>query len=108
MPCTPIDPADLPIADREHRARLTLLGEARQGTRAWRIVRLEELSPQGFRITWFPDASPHLPLRIQIPGMQLLTAQICWQTDATIGCEFREPLHVAVFEHLLRQAVPIT
>lgn len=83
---------------------VTILCEVRQGTRPWKMARLEDLSAGGFRIAWFPEASPELMLRIRIPGMQLLSARIVWQQDNTVGCEFAEPLHVAVFEHIVRSA----
>lgn len=95
-----------PPREREERATLSLLCEVRQGTRPWRMVRLEDLSAQGFRIAWFPNVTTELPVRIRIPGIQLLTAHIRWQSNAAIGCSFNEPLHIAVFEHLVRQANP--
>lgn len=85
------------------RAEITLLCEVRQGLDAWRLVRLEDLSPSGFRIASLPDASEKRPLRIRIPGLQILGATIRWQQDKTVGCEFTEPLHSAVFEHILTQ-----
>jgi len=45
-----------------------------------------------------------LPLRVRIPGMQLLSADIRWMRDGAIGCAFAEPLHIAVFEHIVRRA----
>lgn len=90
---------------KAHRAKLTLLCEARQGTRAWVRVRLDDLSQAGFRITWLPQFSLGMPLRIRIPSMQVLTASIRWHSGKTLGCEFAEPLHVAVFEHIVRNAV---
>jgi hypothetical protein len=91
-------------AHRSARIGLLLLCDVRQGTRPWRKVRIENLSPGGFRIAWFPDVRPELPLRIRIPGMQLLSARIVWQNGKAVGCEFREPLHVAVFEHVANSA----
>ena len=35
---------------------------------------------------------------------QLLTANLCWTRGKATGCEFTAPLHIAVFEHLVRQA----
>ncbi len=95
-----------PPRERGHRALLTLLCEVRQGTRPWRVVRLDDLSPEGFRIAWYPNVSKDLPVRIRIPGIQLLTAHIRWHTNDAIGCSFNEPLHVAVFEHLVKKASP--
>lgn len=65
---------------------------------------LEDLSSGGFRIGKLPGHRPEVPLRIRIPGMALLSARICWSRSEAIGCEFDTPLHVAVFEHLVRQA----
>lgn len=89
-------------AQRSARVGVVLLCEVRQGTRPWKMARLDNLSPGGFRIAWFPEARLEVPLRIRIPGMQLLSARIIWQRDNAVGCEFARPLHVAVFEHIVR------
>lgn len=86
------------------RVGVSILCEVRQGTRPWKRVSLDDLSPGGFRIVRLPEARPEIPLRIRIPGMQLLTARICWVRGGAVGCEFSEPLHVAVFEHIVRRA----
>jgi hypothetical protein len=88
---------------RSSRAGVALICDVRQGTRPWKKVRLDNLSPGGFRIAWFPEARRDLPLRIRIPGMQLLTARIVWQRDNVVGCMLSAPLHVAVFEHIIRR-----
>lgn len=89
---------------REGRALVTLVCELRQGTRPWKQARLEDLSPSGFRISRFPDCSPQLPLRIRIPGLELLSATVRWQKADAVGCEFVSPLHLAVFEHIVSRA----
>ncbi len=86
------------------RAQISLMCEVRQGFDPWRLVRLEDISQSGFRIAWLPDASKIKPLRIRIPGLQMLTAEIRWQEGKAVGCEFTEQLHIAVFEHILRRA----
>lgn len=90
--------------DAGRRETLTLRCEARQGTREWQIVHLADISQAGFRIARMPSAV-HLgePLRLRIPGLQVLTARIRWREDEAIGCEFARPLHVAVFDHIVRQ-----
>lgn len=87
------------------RANVTLLCDIRQGTRPWSLVRLEDISQQGFRIAWFPACVLDRPIRLRIPGLQILSANIRWHRGKALGCEFSEPLHVAVFEHIVRQAV---
>jgi len=98
------DPQPTDQLERIDRVDLSLLCEVRQGTRPWKVARLEDLSPGGFRIAWLPDAREDLPLRIRIPGLQMLNARICWTSGNTIGCAFAEPLHPAVFEHIARAA----
>jgi len=86
------------------RAGITLFCDVRQGSRPWTQARLEDLSPGGFRIARLAAVRAELPLRIRIPGMQLLSADIRWVRDGAVGCAFAEPLHVAVFEHIVRNA----
>jgi hypothetical protein len=83
---------------------VSIFCEVRQGTRPWQQVRLEDLSPCGFRLTGLASPSTAQPVSIRIPGIQLLSAQIRWQAGNLVGCEFAAPLHVAVFDHLVRQA----
>ncbi len=99
-----VSPHDVDQLERGARVDLSLLCEVRQGTRPWKVARLEDLSPGGFRIAWLPDAREDMPLRIRIPGLQMLSARICWTSGNTIGCAFAEPLHPAVFEHIARAA----
>ena len=89
---------------RADRATISLDCEVRQGARPWRTVCLEDISPTGFRISWFPNCRPEIPLRIRIPGLELLTANVRWRQDFLVGCEFAAPLHVAVFDYLVKRA----
>lgn len=89
---------------RAQRAPIHLICDVRQSCRPWQLVRLEDLSAEGFRITGLNQPSLNKPLSIRIPGMQLLMAEVRWQEGATVGCAFRTPLHIAVFEHLVRVA----
>ncbi|HQV02725.1 MULTISPECIES: PilZ domain-containing protein [unclassified Novosphingobium] len=86
------------------RATLCIRCEVRQGTRPWQMVVLDDLSPKGFRISGLAHADQAKPLSIRLPRMQLLTARLCWVAGPVVGCEFTAPLHVAVFEHLVRKA----
>ena len=100
----PIPEATTCNRESAQRAEVTLLCDVRQGLTPWQLARLDDISQSGFRIAWLPDAAPDKPLRIRIPGLQMLTAKIRWQKGKVVGCAFAEPLHVAVFEHILRQA----
>ncbi len=97
-------PTDVANRETHSRSSVTLRCEVRHGQRPWKLVRLENLSQAGFQIAWLPDASMGQALKIRIPGLQALDASIRWQRDKVVGCEFSAPLHVAVFDHILRQA----
>ena len=96
----PIESSSDRVAPR--RAELSIRCEVRQGTRPWRLARLIDLSPTGFQLAWLPEYDASEPVKIRIPGIEPLTAQIRWTRGKRIGCEFASPLHVAVFEHLVR------
>ena len=93
-----------PAASRDPRASVSLLAEVRQGSQPWRKARLEDLSQTGFRISWLPNCRSDRPLRIRIRGLQLLSADVKWQDMNAVGCAFEQPLHVSVFEHIVREA----
>ena len=97
-----------PVRGSAKRARVHLLCEVRQGTRPWKMARLCDLSETGFRLAWLPEYAISQPLRIRIPGLGVLSAEICWHEGKQIGCSFTRPLHVAVFEHIVRLAGGIT
>ncbi|MBS3927325.1 MAG: PilZ domain-containing protein [Sphingomonadales bacterium] len=101
---TPAIPTGQDCARASNRALLVIACEVRQGTRPWQVVHLDDLSPTGFRIAGLSQPSTIKPLSIRIPGMQLLSAHVRWHRGNEVGCEFAAPLHVAVFEHLVRQA----
>jgi hypothetical protein len=85
----------------DRRVRICMTCDVRQGARAWQKVRVDEISRTGFRIPHLATISADLPLRIRIPGMSVLSASIRWQSGQSVGCSFTEPLHIAVFDHLV-------
>ena len=90
--------------DAAKREGVGLICDVRQGFTPWKRVQLQDISQAGFRIAWLSAADLSKPLRIRIPGLQLLSAEIRWQRDKAVGCAFTEPLHIAVFEHIVRQS----
>ena len=87
-----------------NRAEISIICEVRQGIRPWARVRLDNLSPTGFRIAWSPSISDRDLLKIRIPGLELLSAKVRWKSEKAIGCSFESPLYDAVFAHIVRQA----
>lgn len=101
---TILPPSNQDCTRTNNRALLVIACEVRQGTRPWQVAHLEDLSATGFRIAGLSQPSLTKPLSIRIPGLQMLSAQIRWHRGNEVGCEFVAPLHVAVFEHLVRKA----
>ena len=90
--------------DTRNRISVSLMCDVRQDGRPWIPVCLEDISPNGFRINLLPGYNPGKPLLVRIPGIQVLTAYVRWQDHGALGCKFSQPLHVAVFEHIVRWA----
>ena len=40
---------------------------------------------------------------LTLPGLEPKLAKVRWVRGFTIGCEFDQPIHAAVFNHLLRK-----
>ena len=99
----PMEPQDNLPREKEDRFGVTLFCEVRQSLGPWQVARLDDISQAGFKVAWLPGVNPDRPLRIRIPGLSMLTAEIRWMKGRTFGCAFVEPLHIAVFEHILRE-----
>lgn len=64
-------------------------------------IRILDLSMTGFRAeTAFTLRAGSL-VWITLPGLQGLEATIAWQQGEHVGGAFRQPLHAAVFEHIV-------
>ncbi len=64
-------------------------------------IRVIDLSTTGFRGETAFTVRPGTFVWITLPGMQGLEAEIAWQRGDQIGGAFRQPLHPAVFEHIV-------
>ena len=84
------------VRSDDTRAEVAIICEARQGLRPWSRVRLDDLSPRGFRIAWFKGADRTQVLRIRIPGLQMLAAhgyavlQVNFRGSGNHGHAFQE------------------
>jgi hypothetical protein len=65
-------------------------------------TRLEDLSRTGFRVACPFTLRSERPLMIKIDGLEMLAADIRWSDGKAYGCQFRQGLHEAVFDHILR------
>ncbi|NBC36258.1 PilZ domain-containing protein [Novosphingobium sp. FSY-8] len=83
-------------------AALSLPVEVRQSSHAWRRVQLRQLAPGGFCIDGPVPLDVTQLLRIRLPGLQVLSARIVDASLASVLCHFVDPLHPAVFDHLVQ------
>ena len=74
------------------------------GSENWHYARLLNLSPEGFQIEWPRRFGEARQIRIRIPGLEMLTADVRWREEGSAGCQFASPLNSYVFEHIVRNA----
>jgi hypothetical protein len=65
-------------------------------------VKLIDLSRSGFRASWHYSLKAGDRVWLKIGDMQALSAIVRWSRDFEIGCAFEQPIHPAVFEHIVR------
>jgi PilZ domain len=66
-------------------------------------VKVKDLSVTGFRCETSFTMNPGTPIWLTIPGLSGLEATVAWKDGFKYGFAFRAPLHVAIFEHVMRQ-----
>lgn len=66
-------------------------------------VTVDDLSAKGFRTEWPYTLREGDRVWLTLPGLEAKCAQVRWVRGYTIGCEFDEPIHAAVFDHLMRR-----
>ena len=88
---------------RDERTELSLYVQVKQADTDYLNARISNISVSGFKLNCFAKLLQHKSLFIQIPGLQLLGAQIRWYEDGVYGCQFNSSLHPSVFDHLQRK-----
>ena len=65
-------------------------------------IEVVDLSTTGFRAeTGFTLWEGHT-VWLTLPGLASLEATVAWRDGFTYGCAFAQPLHPAVFDHIVR------
>jgi hypothetical protein len=62
---------------------------------------LSDISISGFKLDSYTNLDENKLVFITLPGLQTLGAHIKWVDYQDYGCEFTNPLHPAVLEHLV-------
>jgi hypothetical protein len=64
-------------------------------------IQIVDLSMTGFRAETVFTLRPGSVIWLTLPGLQGLEATVAWQRGDYVGAAFRQPLHAAVFEHIV-------
>ena len=76
----------------------------KSGKRAMALIRrkLRILSRAGCRIITPMYLNPGASLYITLPGFAALETRIAWHVRDEYGCEFVQPLHEAIYDHIVK------
>jgi acetamidase/formamidase len=65
-------------------------------------VSVIDLSRSGFRMHCIFLISQDRTVYLTMPGFEPMEARIAWHEEQYYGCEFKQRLHEAVYDHVIR------
>jgi len=88
---------------------MVLIGvRVRRKGESWFKSRVTGMSLDGFRLLSFVKLQVGMELWVMFPGFEGRRARVLWVADHEAGCVFENPLHPAIFDHIIRtSASPI-
>ncbi len=94
---------------RLHERQEVLIGvRVRRKGESWFKSRITGMALDGFRLLSFVKLQVGMELWVMFPGFEGRKASVLWVADHEAGCAFENPLHPAIFDHILRtSAFPI-
>lgn len=72
---------------------------------SWFRSRITGLSLDGFCLLSFVKLQIGMELWVMFPGFEGRKARVLWVASHEAGCAFENPLHPAIFDHILRTSV---
>ena len=84
------------------RHNVLIAVKLRRPGESWFSSRVSDLSLSGFRLQSFVKLSPGMDVWIMLPGFEGRKAKVLWSRQHEAGCAFEQPLHPAIFDHILR------
>lgn len=94
-------------ASRLSNRQTVLLGvQLRRKGESWFSSRIVDMSVSGFRIQSFAKLTIGMEVWIMFPGFSGRRAFVTWALNHEAGCKFDEPLHPAIFDHIIRMSDP--
>ena len=84
------------------RDAVSIPAEIREQGAGRQKVSVIDLSPAGFRMHCIFIIPEDRTVFLTMPGFESLEARIVWHDDSYYGCEFKQRLHGAVHDHIIR------
>jgi len=92
---------------RLHNRQTVLLGvRLRRKGESWFSCRIIDISLAGFRLTSYAKLHPGMEIWIMFPGFEGRKAIVTWTANHEAGCRLEQPLHPAIFDHIVRMSDP--
>ncbi len=73
---------------------------------SWFRSRITDMSLAGFRLLSFVKLREGSEIWVMFPGFEGRKAIVTWTANHEAGCEFENPLHPAIFDHIVRMSDP--
>lgn len=95
-----------------HASRLSgrqtvLLGvKLRRRGESWFRSRIVDMSLTGFRLQSSAKLIAGMDVWVMFPGFEGRKATVSWVRSHEAGCRFENPLHPAIFDHIIRMSDP--
>jgi PilZ domain len=84
------------------RGAVTIPAEIREAGGGRQRISVIDLSRSGFRMHCVFLILPDRHVFLTMPGFESMEARIAWHEDDYYGCQFRQRLHEAIYEHVIR------
>jgi hypothetical protein len=95
------DPLLQPSERRSERVALNASVSLRRSGQLNYRVRIFNASLHGCRVEFVERPEVDEQLWVKFDGLQPLEAEVCWVEDFTVGVNFVQPIHPAVFNRLV-------
>lgn len=84
------------------RGAVSIKAEIRETGGGKQRISVIDLSQTGFRMHCIFLIMPDRTVYLTIPGFESMEARIAWHDDDYYGCQFNQPLHEAIYDHVIR------
>jgi hypothetical protein len=85
------------------RGNVSIAAEIREKGAGRQKISVLDLSRSGFRMHCIFLIPQDRTVFLTMPGFESMEARIAWHEDDYYGCEFKQRLHEAIYDHVIRE-----